>query len=163
MHVSSGELNLLPFPPIPDSESLAKIDRLVSLLLDIKGVDCDEILIPRALELERQLDVEIGSVYGFSSDEVGEIEQSLTPYESVYGYSISSVGQMLYRQVSDHLEDSEWGKIIVLDIYSGDYEIGLDDAAATIRLLERRPQAVTYATRIGQSAAYHIGSIMSDR
>jgi hypothetical protein len=51
---------------------------------------------------------------------------------------------------------SNRGKIIVLDVDSGDYEI--DDAALTAahRLKVRHPEAELYARRIGYDAVYNL-------
>ena len=48
----------------------------------------------------------------------------------------------------------EEGTFVVIDVKTGDYEIDERDAAATLRLLTRRPDAVTYGVHVGYRAAY---------
>ena len=71
---------------------------------------------------------------------------------------ITARGEAIYReQIRNLVETTEKGKFVVIDIETGDYEIGTKDVTATLKLLERRPDAVTYAVRVGYRAAYHIG------
>ena len=72
---------------------------------------------------------------------------------------IAARGEAIYR---DHIQreigPGEKGNFVVIDIESGDYEIDAGDAPATRRLLDRRPDAVTYGVRVGYRAAYsHVG------
>lgn len=71
---------------------------------------------------------------------------------------ITAQGEAIYReQIRSLVETTERGKFVIIDIETGDYEIDTKDATATLKLLERRPDAVTYAVRIGYRAAYRIG------
>lgn len=71
---------------------------------------------------------------------------------------ITTRGEAIYReQIRSLVEATEKGKFAIIDIETGDYEIDTRDATATLKLLERRPNAITYAVRIGYSAAYRIG------
>ena len=72
---------------------------------------------------------------------------------------IAARGEAIYReQVQSQLESVEKGTFVVIDVETGDYEIDAGDAAATRRLLNRRPTAVTYGVRVGHRAAYsHVG------
>ena len=71
---------------------------------------------------------------------------------------ITARGEAIYReQIRSLVEATERGKFAIIDIETGDYEIDTRDATATLKLLERRPDAVTYAVRIGYRAAYRIG------
>lgn len=71
---------------------------------------------------------------------------------------ITAQGEAIYReQIRSLVETTEKGKFAIIDIETGDYEIDTRDATATLRLLERRPGAVTYAVRIGYRTAYRIG------
>ena len=68
-------------------------------------------------------------------------------------------GPLIFSEsIKDTLDDADFGKVVVIDIDSGDYEIDYDDAAALFRLLERRPDAYTWAERVGFSAMHFIGS-----
>ena len=67
---------------------------------------------------------------------------------------ITARGEAIYReQIRNLVETTEKGKFVVIDIETGDYEIGTKDVTATLKLLERRP----YAVRVGYRAAYRIG------
>ena len=71
---------------------------------------------------------------------------------------VSDLGEAIYEEKIKHLvEPTEKGKFIVIDVESGDYEIDAQILPAFDRLRERRPQAVSYAGRIGYRAAYSLG------
>ena len=71
---------------------------------------------------------------------------------------IAARGEAIYReQIRSLVETTEKGKFVIIDIETGDYEIDTKDVTATLKLLERRPDAVTYAVRIGYRTAYRIG------
>jgi len=85
VHVSAGEINSLPFPPMPEGEMLKEIESLVAELIQSGGVDSPVDKIRQAITNERRLDVLIGSLYGFSASEVEQIQSQLPSYEMVYG------------------------------------------------------------------------------
>ena len=72
---------------------------------------------------------------------------------------VAARGEAIYRErIQSQLESVKKGNFVVIDIETGDYEIDAGDAAATRRLLNRRPAAVTYGVRVGHRAAYsHVG------
>lgn len=55
------------------------------------------------------------------------------------------------------VEPANVGKVIALDIESGDYEVDEAMLPATKRLKRRRPDGVFYALRIGYDAMYALG------
>ena len=68
---------------------------------------------------------------------------------------IKALGESIYKeQVQARIGPVEDGTFVVIDVESADYEIDASDAAATRRLLNRRPHAVTYGVRVGYRAAY---------
>ena len=68
---------------------------------------------------------------------------------------LASRGQAIYEEQIRHLVDPQKkGSFVVIDIYSGDYEVHERDADATRELLKRRPGAMTWAVRVGYSTAY---------
>ena len=72
--------------------------------------------------------------------------------------SIGKVGRAIYNQEIRHkVESTEKGKVVVIDVTSGDYEIDCDDWAATLRLMERRPDALTWAERVSYPAVHTMG------
>ncbi|MDE2838005.1 MAG: hypothetical protein OXL97_10945 [Chloroflexota bacterium] len=67
-------------------------------------------------------------------------------------------GEAIYREkIRPLVEPAETGKFVVIDVDSGDYEIDAEVLAASARLRERRPGAVSYGVRVGHSAAYSLG------
>ena len=71
------------------------------------------------------------------------------------------IGQEMYDQkIKSQVEPDHLGKMLVLDIESGDYEIAAEDIIAYDALKARRPDAVTYLVRIGAPTAFRIsGSV----
>jgi hypothetical protein len=53
------------------------------------------------------------------------------------------------------------GKIIVLDVDSGDYEIAEEGLTAGHRLKARRPDASMLCLRIGYNAVYSFGGVLT--
>ena len=72
---------------------------------------------------------------------------------------IAARAEAIFReQIQPQVELVEKGSFVVIDVETGDYEIDAGDATATRRLLDRRPEAVTYGVRVGHRAAYsHVG------
>ena len=46
-------------------------------------------------------------------------------------------------------DPAQKGRVVVIDVRSGEYEIADTDAEATLRLIERCPDAFTWAERVG--------------
>ena len=70
----------------------------------------------------------------------------------------AAIGRAIYNdKIRDTLGPECLGKIVVIDVHSGDYEIGNRDIDVTNRLLKRRPDAYTWAERVGSRAPYRIG------
>ena len=59
------------------------------------------------------------------------------------------IGRMVYPQHK--------GRMLVMDLESGDYEIDDREIIASERLWERRPDAITLSIRVGYRAAYSRG------
>ena len=65
------------------------------------------------------------------------------------------IGKAIYNdKIKDTLGPEYKGKIVVIDIYSGDYEIGDTDLETNMRLRERRPDSHTWAEKVGYPAVY---------
>ena len=84
----------------------------------------------------------------------GEKEGKATPCNDDDGDYIERVGKARYAEIRAEMEAEHWGKMVVIDVHSGDYEIDSDDLTASMRLLERRPEAMTWGERVGYPAAY---------
>jgi hypothetical protein len=75
---------------------------------------------------------------------------------------IAQRGKEIYQQhLRSRIETAEnIGKIIAIDLDTGEYEIDKDLLAACHRLQEKQPNAVTWAERIGYDAVYAIGGTL---
>lgn len=68
-------------------------------------------------------------------------------------------GQELYESgIRRQVEADNEGKIVAIDIETGEFEVGDTVMDATDRLFERSPNAQPWGIRIGQRAVYHFGS-----
>lgn len=66
---------------------------------------------------------------------------------------IAKRGEALYDQsLKLQMEPNHLGEYLVVDIETGDYEIGPDYIQPTEKLLAKRPDAPLYALRIGYRA-----------
>ena len=77
-------------------------------------------------------------------------------YDSV---EITRRGHELYEQRIRTLVETQenLGKIVSIDIETGDYEVGDDLISTGDRLFARHPGAALYGARIGYNAVYAVG------
>ena len=69
------------------------------------------------------------------------------------------IGRAIYKsKILPLMQPEDKGKVVVIDIHSGDYEIDRDESAAMTRLFARRPHAFTWAERVGHKTVYYMGS-----
>ena len=67
-------------------------------------------------------------------------------------------GQERYeRDIRANVEAENKGKMLALDIETGDYEMAEDSLSALDRLQARRPDAPVYILRVGYPTAVKIG------
>ena len=79
---------------------------------------------------------------------------SLSVSQTIPG-DLPARGAEIYEQkIRSLVEPQEYGNFVVIDIFSGDYEVDIRDADATSRLLERHPDAMTWAVRVGHPTPY---------
>ena len=79
---------------------------------------------------------------------------SLSVSQTIPG-DLPARGSAIYEQkIRPLVEPREYGQFVVIDVFSGDYEIDKRDADATSRLLERHPAAMTWAVRVGHPTPY---------
>ena len=78
------------------------------------------------------------------------------PYADAFAHNVVVRGKAIYEEkVRPHVdEETDRGKYVVVDVFSEDYEIDPSNSAGTWRLLDRRPDAVTFKLRIGHSSVY---------
>jgi hypothetical protein len=68
-------------------------------------------------------------------------------------------GDEIYEsQVRQQVEEGNHGKIVAIDIETGDFELADDTMTATRKLLERCPDSQTWVVRIGYRAVHRFGS-----
>lgn len=69
-------------------------------------------------------------------------------------------GQEWYENcIRPHVETAEnIGKLISIDVETGEYEIGDDLLVISRRLQAKQPEAAIWAERIGDDAVYAVGS-----
>jgi hypothetical protein len=72
---------------------------------------------------------------------------------------VVALGKQIYNEcLRTEAERDHLGQFIVVDVFSGDFEIGSDDLDASLRMLDRRPDSLLYGVRIGDEVAYRFGS-----
>ena len=69
---------------------------------------------------------------------------------------VARLGKEMYARIRDAMEASQWGRMVVIDVNSGDYEVADDDLTAILRLLERRPDAMSWVEQVGYRAPYYL-------
>jgi hypothetical protein len=81
------------------------------------------------------------------------------------GYTTEEIvrrGKELYdREIRPKVEAGNKGKILVIDIETGAYEIDSDQLAAAERALAKHPDAALFAMRIGYPTMGRIGAQLS--
>lgn len=71
---------------------------------------------------------------------------------------VGEKAQQLYEsKIRPLVESTNLGRYIVIDVNSGDYDIGDDYLAPTDNLLGRHPDAALYTLRIGYPTVGRIG------
>lgn len=69
-------------------------------------------------------------------------------------------GQAIYEQrVRPQVEEGNRGRIVAIDIETGEFEVGDDTLAASGQLLVRCPEAQPWLVRIGYKAVHRWGDI----
>ena len=74
---------------------------------------------------------------------------------------LGRIGEDIYRRdIRSLVMPQHKGEFLVLDIESGDYEVGEDDLQTEKRLRARQPSGVLYGLRIGYTSAYTLAGRM---
>jgi hypothetical protein len=84
------------------------------------------------------------------------LTETETSIMAVKDNDIATIGMAMYENMRAEMEANEWGRMVVIDVNSGDYEVADDDLSATMRLFERRPDAVTWGELVGYPAPCYI-------
>jgi hypothetical protein len=85
------------------------------------------------------------------------------PHTKLSSEEVARRGEELYDQrLRAQVEtEANIGKLISIDVETGDYEIGDDaDIEAPLRLHAKRPGAAVYTLRIGYNAAVALGGVL---
>ena len=68
-------------------------------------------------------------------------------------------GDLIYQtQIRRQIEADNHGKIVAIDIETGDFEVANSTILAVDRLYERKPDAQPWVIRIGHRAVFRFGS-----
>ena len=71
---------------------------------------------------------------------------------------VAARGEGWYEShLKQQVEPDHIGEFLVVDVNTGDYEIGRDYIQPTERLLAKRPDATLYALRVGYRSVGRIG------
>lgn len=69
-------------------------------------------------------------------------------------------GEAIYKErVKPQVEKGNLGRIVAIDVHTGDFELGDDALAASDRLLARCPDAHAWFVRIGHRAVHRFGPL----
>lgn len=74
--------------------------------------------------------------------------------------ALAQLGQELYgTQVRQRVEAGNAGRIVAIDLETGDFEVDDNVVPATNRLFDRHPDAQPWVIRIGHRAVDHFGAL----
>lgn len=83
------------------------------------------------------------------------------PHSQMSGEEVERRGQEWYeKRLRPLVESGNEGKILVIDVETGDYEIDRDEIAASERAMKKHPGAALWMLRIGYDAAHAFGGGM---
>ncbi len=72
------------------------------------------------------------------------------PHPRFTNEEIARRGEEIYAsRLRDHLEQQYRGQVVIIDVETGEYEIGQDSLAANNRALAKHPGAALYGIRVG--------------
>ena len=85
------------------------------------------------------------------------------PHPIYTGEEIVRRGEEFYeRSIRHQVEtDENIGKIVSIDIETGDYAVDADPVVAGLQVQSRHPQAAIYGKRIGYDAAFALGGTLT--
>ena len=84
------------------------------------------------------------------------------PHPRFTNEEIARRGEEIYAErLRESLEKEHFGQVVIINIETGEYEIGRDSLAANHRALAKDPGAALYGVRVGSCCIYEFGSVMS--
>ena len=79
-------------------------------------------------------------------------------WEQMDGETVVAMGRAIYREkIRPLVHPQHKGKMVIIDLETGDYEMDCDPGVARERLWQRHPNCWTYGVRVGFKYAYHFG------
>ena len=79
-------------------------------------------------------------------------------YQKLDHSALLAKGQAIYREkIRPLVHPQHKGKMVIIDVETGDYEMDESAGAAADRLLERRPGCYTHGVRVGYKVPYSFG------
>jgi hypothetical protein len=81
------------------------------------------------------------------------------PHSRITSEEIQRRGETLYNERLRKVVETEEniGRLVAIDVETGDYEVGEDLLAIARRLQSRHPDAALWTQRIGYNAVYAVG------
>jgi hypothetical protein len=80
------------------------------------------------------------------------------PHPRFTNQEIAHKGEEIYAaRLRNILEKDCYGQVVIIDIETGDYEIGHDSLAINTRALAKHPGAALYGIRVGHSSMESFG------
>jgi hypothetical protein len=98
--------------------------------------------------------------------ESGHQKERAMPRSGVPRYSEDEFvrrGETIYESIKTKVDPGNEGRILAIDIESGEYEIDSNSMAASDRLFERLPDPQIYGLRIGYNAVHSFGGPLLKR
>lgn len=77
--------------------------------------------------------------------------------------SLADRARRLYDTIRGKVEAGHDGEYLVLNLDTGEWEVGGDDLSVSKRAAARFPGATLFAMRVGRRAAYRIGFRATER
>lgn len=76
---------------------------------------------------------------------------------SAHSEKLALTGHSIYEEcIRPTIEAAEEGKLVVIDVNTGEFEIDFNEAEAWLRLIRRQPEAVIWVERVGYPAPYQM-------
>ncbi len=73
---------------------------------------------------------------------------------------VPALGRAIYEErILPILGPEDKGRVVVIDVHTGDFEIAGNHLEAALRLKERRPNSFTWGERVGYPAVHRLGSL----
>ena len=79
-------------------------------------------------------------------------------YQKLDHSALLAKGQAIYREkIRPLVHPQHKGKMVIIDVATGDYEMDEEAGVAVDRLLKRRPGCYTHGVRVGYKVPYSFG------